>query len=59
MEKSRILITGANGVLGNAFKRNKKIFHNYDLVYTSGRKCDLTNPEECAKLFDKFKPNFI
>ena len=59
MTKSKILITGANGVLGNAFKRNKKIFLDYELFYTSGRECDLTNPKECAKLFDKFEPNFV
>ena len=59
MGKSKILITGANGVLGNAFKRNKKLFLDYELFYTTGRECDLTNPEECKKLFDKYKPNFV
>lgn len=59
MKKSKILITGANGVLGNAFKRNKKLFLDYELFYTTGRECDLTNPEECKKLFDKYKPNYV
>ena len=59
MTKSKILITGANGVLGNAFKRNKKLFLDYEIFYTSGREYDLTNPKECKNLFDKFEPNFV
>ena len=59
MSKSKILITGANGVLGNAFRRNKKLFLDYELVYTTGRECDLTNPKECKKLFDKIEPTFV
>ena len=52
MSKQNILITGANGVLGNAFKRNKKLFNKYNLVFTSGRKCNLTDPLACKSLFD-------
>lgn len=59
MSKSKILITGANGVLGNAFKRNTKLFHEYELIYTTGRECDLTNFEDCKKLFDHFDPDFV
>ena len=59
MSKSTILITGANGVLGNAFKRNEALFLDHKLVYTSGRECDLTSPKECQNIFDKFEPDFV
>ncbi|KGG00315.1 MULTISPECIES: NAD-dependent epimerase/dehydratase family protein [Prochlorococcus] len=59
MVKSKILITGSNGVLGNAFRRNKKLFNDYEIVYTTGRDCDLTSPQECNKLFEKIEPTFV
>ncbi len=59
MSKPRILITGARGVLGNAFKRNNHIFLDYEMIYTSGRECDLSKPKECESFFDKYDPDFV
>ena len=59
MSKKKLLITGSRGVLGNSFRRNEKLFHNYDIFYTSGRECDLTNQIECERLFKEIKPDYV
>jgi len=59
MEKPNILITGSNGVLGNAFKRNKQYFKEFNLVFSSGREYDLTDPIACESLFDIANPDYV
>ncbi len=57
--KHKILITGSKGVLGNSFRRNENIFNDYNIIYTSGRDCDLTDQKSCSDLFEKIKPDYV
>ena len=59
MNKEKILITGSNGVLGNAFKRNLNILGAYDVEFTSGREVDLTDKTSVQKLFDNVNPDYV
>lgn len=59
MRKPKLLITGSNGVLGNAFKRNISLFNDLEVTFTSGRFCDLTNQSKCNNLFKEIKPDYV
>tara|TARA_Y100001978_G_scaffold195156_1_gene203072 strand:+ start:7733 stop:8683 length:951 start_codon:yes stop_codon:yes gene_type:complete len=59
MVKPTLLITGSNGVLGNAFKRNIFLLEEYNVFFSSGREFDLTDPISTKKLFDKVSPDFV
>lgn len=57
--KSRILITGANGVIGTALKEYL-LKQGYENVFTpSSTTCDLVNKLECEKYMDKVKPEYV
>ncbi len=58
-KKSRILITGGNGLVGYALKKvlNEQ---GYENVYTpSSKEYDLTNMEQTLKMFAKIKPDYV
>lgn len=53
-----ILVTGANGQLGQAIQSISKNYSEIDFVFCSSSKLDITNFENCQLVFDKYKPNF-
>lgn len=58
-KKSRILITGGNGLVGYALKKvlNEQ---GYENVYTpSSKEYNLTNMEQTLKMFAKIKPDYV
>ena len=58
-KKSRILITGGNGLVGYALKKvlNEQ---GYENVYTpSSKEYDLTNMEQTLKMFANIKPDYV
>lgn len=59
MKKPTLLITGSNGVLGNAFKRKVDLLDAYNVIFSSGREFDLTDTNSTNDLFDKVSPNFV
>lgn len=69
---NRILITGANGLLGQALVRRLSQSHEYDVLATArddaprfeGGSCgyvpmDVTHPDDVAHVFEDFTPNVV
>jgi dTDP-4-dehydrorhamnose reductase len=54
-----ILITGANGQLGNELKVVSKKFYGYDFIFTDIDTLDITNPEQTADFINKSRPDWI
>lgn len=49
----RVLITGANGQLGQCIKNQSKNTSNIELIYASSKELDITNKEQVAEYFNK------
>jgi dTDP-4-dehydrorhamnose reductase len=54
-----ILITGANGQLGNELKVVSKNFYGYHFIFTDIDTLDITNPEQTADFIKKSRPDWI
>ncbi len=54
-----ILVTGANGQLGNEIKAASVMFHGYDFIFTDVDTLDLTNGSQVANLTGSIKPDWI
>jgi dTDP-4-dehydrorhamnose reductase len=54
-----ILITGANGQLGNELKVVSKNFYGYDFIFTDIDTLDITNPEKISDFIKKSGPDWI
>lgn len=54
-----ILITGANGQLGNELKVVSKNFYGYDFIFTDIDTLDLTNSEQTTGFIKNLRPDWI
>jgi dTDP-4-dehydrorhamnose reductase len=54
-----ILITGANGQLGNELKLVSKNFYGYDFVFTDIDTLDITNPAQTSEFIKTTNPDWI
>ena len=54
-----ILITGANGQLGNELKIVSKNFYGYDFIFTDIDSLDITNAEQTSDFIQKSRPDWI
>jgi len=54
-----ILVTGANGQLGNELKVVSRKFYGYDFIFTDIETLDLTSTEQTAEFIQKSKPDWI
>jgi dTDP-4-dehydrorhamnose reductase len=54
-----ILVTGANGQLGNELKVVSKKFYGYDFIFTDVDSLDLTSKEQTDAFIQKAKPDWI
>jgi dTDP-4-dehydrorhamnose reductase len=54
-----ILITGANGQLGNELKVESKNFYGYDFIFTDIDTLDITNPLQVSDFIGKSRPDWI
>jgi dTDP-4-dehydrorhamnose reductase len=54
-----ILITGADGQLGNELKITSKYFYGYDFVFTDINTLDLTNSLQTEEFIKSTKPDWI
>ena len=54
-----ILITGANGQLGNELKVVSKNYYGYDFIFTDIDTLDLTNTEQTSDFIKSSKPDWI
>jgi len=55
----KILITGANGQLGNELKLLGKKFPDYQLVFTDIDELDITDMQAVSAYFDKMQPDVV
>jgi dTDP-4-dehydrorhamnose reductase len=54
-----ILITGANGQLGNELKVVSRNFYGYDFIFSDIDSLDITDPEKTADYIKKSRPDWI
>ena len=54
-----ILITGANGQLGNELKIVSKNFYGYDFIFTDIDTLNITNYEDTQEFIKKSRPDWI
>ena len=55
----KILVTGGNGLVGNAIKSISNLYPDYNFVYTTHQEADLTNRNHVRGLFNVEKPNYV
>ena len=53
-----VLVTGANGQLGQAIQSISGKYPEIDFVFCSSSDLDITNLENCQVVFDEFQPHF-
>jgi dTDP-4-dehydrorhamnose reductase len=53
-----VLVTGANGQLGQAIQSVAGNFPSLDLIFCSSSELNITDTTNCESVFEKFKPNF-
>ena len=53
-----VLVTGANGQLGQAIQFVAGNYPNINFVFCSSSDLDITNKENCDSVFNKEKPDF-
>jgi len=53
-----ILVTGANGQIGQVIKKIAKNNNNAHFVFANSNTLDITNYQKCNLFFDQIKPNF-
>ncbi len=55
----KILIIGANGQLGNCFRKLAPDFQsNFDFNFTDSETLDITNEDQVSDFFEEYKPDF-
>jgi dTDP-4-dehydrorhamnose reductase len=54
-----ILVTGANGQLGNELRAVSRNFYGYDFHFTDVEELDLTSPEQVNEYISDTKPDWI
>lgn len=54
-----VLITGANGQLGQCLKSIENNFPEYNCFFFDSKALDITNVENCQKVISQVKPNFV
>ena len=57
--KKKILVTGANGLVGTAIKQAKKEYPQYDFVFTTRQEHNLIKESDVAELFESTKPDYV
>lgn len=53
-----VLVTGANGQLGQSIQFIANQYPNIQFIYTDYQELDITNFESCHTIFAKYKPHF-
>uniref|UniRef100_UPI004049B773 dTDP-4-dehydrorhamnose reductase n=1 Tax=Flavobacterium sp. TaxID=239 RepID=UPI004049B773 len=53
-----VLVTGANGQLGQAIQSVVENYPSIEFVFCSSKDLDITNLANCAAVFEKHKPHF-
>lgn len=54
-----VLVTGGNGLVGNALRRTSSKFSDFEMVFTGREYHDLTCPDAVKDLFDCYNPHYV
>ena len=57
--KKKILVTGSNGLVGNALRITSLKYPDYDFTFLTRKDGDLTKEKDVENIFDKYRPNQI
>jgi len=55
----KILLTGANGQLGNEIRKLSSQYNTFEFIYTDVEELDITCDKSCLDLFNNIKPNYL
>src|SRR5690606_31178418 len=53
-----VLVTGANGQLGQALQKASQTVSGIRFVFTDSKTLNIINPENCQRVFEEFRPDF-
>ncbi len=53
-----VLVTGANGQLGQSLQFIAENYPQIDFIFCSSAELDITNLDNCKTIFSKYKPNY-
>lgn len=53
-----ILVTGANGQLGQSIKKVESNYPEFTFIYQNSQELDITNLDSCKVAFEKYKPQY-
>src|SRR5690606_24061140 len=53
-----VLVTGANGQLGQALQKASQAVSEIRFVFTDSKMFDITNLDNCQSIFEEFQPDF-
>lgn len=53
-----ILVTGANGQLGQSIKKVESNYPEFTFIYQNSQELDITNLDSCKSVFEKYKPQY-
>ena len=53
-----ILVTGANGQLGQSIKKVESNYPEFTFIYQNSQELDITNLDSCKVAFEKYKPKY-
>ena len=54
-----ILVSGANGQLGQCFQKQAKKYPNYKFLFCSSRELDISDKEGLHRIFEEHKPDYF
>ncbi len=55
----RILVSGGNGLIGQAIKKNLEICSDYEFIFISSKDGDLRNWNDCYDIFNNIQPDMV
>lgn len=55
----KILVTGANGLVGSAIRSISNNVNDFSFEFVSRKRCDLTKENEVRLLFERERPNYV
>lgn len=58
MSKPKILITGANGQLGNEFRMLESGYPGYEFIFLSRQELSISNVDSVEEVFEKHRPDW-
>ena len=59
MTKNTILVTGGNGMVGNAIKKIAHLYIEYNFIFVSSKEFDLSCMKDTIKMFETYTPDYV